>query len=147
MSSDQGRGRGRGRAGARQQQQGGGGGPADGAAQAMGNLALGDGGGRGGARGGARGGGRGGASGGATRREFKAADYDLVQTREGKAKKGSSGQPINLLANYYSFTKKQERILLQYRVDLNIDEDRTFARKAIVRRIQKHLPQYLFDGT
>jgi hypothetical protein len=145
MSSDQGRGRGRGRAGARQQQQGGGGGggPADGAAQAMGNLALGDGNGRGGARGGARGGGRG----GATRREFGPADYDLVQTREGQAKKGSSGQPINLLANYYSFTKKQERILLQYRVDLNIDEDRTFVRKAIVRRIKNLLPRYLFDGT
>ena len=40
-----------------------------------------------------------------------------------------------------------DRLLLQYRVDLNIDEDRTFARKSIVKRIKDKIPTYLFDGT
>ena len=74
--------------------------------------------------------------------------YDLVATSNpGESKQGFKGTPIQLLGNYFGFKMKADRLLLQYRVDLNIDEDRTFVRKSIVKRIKEKLPAYLFDGT
>jgi len=103
---------------------------------------------RGGGRGqggGGRGGGRGGGAG--NRRDF-ADQYDLVATRNpGESKQGTKGTPIPLFGNYFGFQMRGDRLLLQYRVDINIDEDRTFARKSIVKRIKDKIPAYLFDGT
>ncbi len=77
-----------------------------------------------------------------------AARHDLVVTRRpGESKQGTTGAPIKLVANYFKFNRKTERVLLQYRVDLSISEDFTGNRKKIVRRIKDRLPPHLFDGT
>ena len=74
--------------------------------------------------------------------------YDLVATRNpGESKQGTKGTPIPLFGNYFGFQMRGDRLLLQYRVDINIDEDRTCARKSIVKRIKDKIPAYLFDGT
>lgn len=75
---------------------------------------------------------------------------DLVKTRpEGLTSKcGSTGTPIALRSNYFKINKAGAARMYAYHVTLKseMEEERTFVRKCIVRRLAKVLPTYLFDG-
>ncbi|CAG9785688.1 unnamed protein product [Diatraea saccharalis] len=62
-------------------------------------------------------------------------------------KKGSSGTPIDLLANYFTVETTPQWRLYQYHVDVTPEEDSTGVRKALLRVHSKTLGGYLFDGT
>ncbi len=74
--------------------------------------------------------------------------YDLVHTRPADldSKQGQSGRQIALRANYFSLDQKPDHRVYQYKVDLNVEEERTFVRKIVVKRVGD-LPIYIFDGT
>ncbi|XP_011300056.1 protein aubergine [Fopius arisanus] len=62
-------------------------------------------------------------------------------------KKGISGDVINLTTNYYKILEKPDWCLYQYRVDFKPEEDRTIARKGLLRQHRQALGSYIFDGT
>ncbi|XP_050436939.1 piwi-like protein Siwi [Adelges cooleyi] len=64
-----------------------------------------------------------------------------------KGKKGTSGQPVALLANYFPITSNSKWCLYQYRVDFDPDEDRIFVKRSLLRQHKEKFGGYLFDGT
>ncbi|XP_059471970.1 piwi-like protein Siwi [Neocloeon triangulifer] len=62
------------------------------------------------------------------------------------SKKGSTGQPINLMANYFKLCKVTNCTLYQYHVDFTPEEDRPKVRKALLRKHAEELGGHLFDG-
>ncbi|XP_063905421.1 piwi-like protein Siwi [Zophobas morio] len=64
-------------------------------------------------------------------------------------KKGTSGNSINLLSNYFPLLQKGTWCLYQYRVDMAPDIDHTGKRKGLVREATRELLRggYIFDGT
>ncbi|XP_059092216.1 piwi-like protein Siwi [Tigriopus californicus] len=143
-----GRGRGRARGGDQ-----GSNGNGAGLAQRMGQMGL-DGHGATGGGGGERSMGRGVTRGGARnsaediqrRNDF----MDLVKTRPASltSKCGVSGTPVALRANYFKINKSGAARMFSYHVTLKseMEEERSFVRKIIVRRLAQVLPVYLFDG-
>jgi len=74
---------------------------------------------------------------------------EIIRTRSAdlENKKGTSGQEVHILSNYFRLFSKTNWRLLQYRVDFKPDEDQTFIRKMLVRDVKDRLPKYMFDGT
>lgn len=62
-------------------------------------------------------------------------------------KKGTSGQPVKLLANYFPITSYTNWCLYQYRVDFNPEEDRISTKRGLLAQHRERLGGYLFDGT
>jgi aubergine len=58
---------------------------------------------------------------------------------------GTTGHPIQLMANYFKLCKVTDCILYQYHVDFQPEEDRPHARKAMLKK-QSLKGGYLFDG-
>ncbi|XP_022814819.1 piwi-like protein Siwi isoform X1 [Spodoptera litura] len=63
------------------------------------------------------------------------------------SKKGNSGTPVNLLANYFAVETTPHFRMYQYHVDFSPDEDNTFVRKSLVRIHQRVLGWHVFDGS
>ncbi|CAH0714406.1 unnamed protein product, partial [Brenthis ino] len=63
------------------------------------------------------------------------------------SKKGKTGTPLDLCANYFNVETTPNWSLYQYHVDIQPEEDSTGVRKALLRVHQKTLGGYLFDGT
>ncbi|XP_054282186.1 piwi-like protein Siwi [Macrosteles quadrilineatus] len=64
------------------------------------------------------------------------------------SKKGTSGQPVRLQANYFSLVNKPDWCLYQYRVDFKPEIDASFERKKLLRVQNQNIGgQYIFDGT
>uniref|UniRef100_A0A1B6F8K3 Piwi domain-containing protein n=2 Tax=Cuerna arida TaxID=1464854 RepID=A0A1B6F8K3_9HEMI len=65
-----------------------------------------------------------------------------------KSKKGTSGQPILIQANYFSLVEKTDWCLYQYRVDFDPSIDLTWERKKLLRDQKNNIKcEYIFDGT
>ncbi|XP_026764636.1 piwi-like protein Siwi [Galleria mellonella] len=64
-----------------------------------------------------------------------------------QSKKGTSGTPLDLIANYFTVKTTPQWSLYQYHVDISPEEDNTTVRKGLLRVHQKTLGGYLFDGT
>ncbi|XP_015122024.1 piwi-like protein Siwi [Diachasma alloeum] len=62
-------------------------------------------------------------------------------------KKGTTGKPLQLTANYFKIKTKADWCLYQYRVDFAPEEDRTAVRKGLLRLHKERLGSYIFDGT
>ncbi|XP_076644828.1 aubergine isoform X1 [Halictus rubicundus] len=62
-------------------------------------------------------------------------------------KKGTTGQPVNLQANYFKLLATTDWCLYQYRVDFAPEEDRTIVRKGLLRLHKESVGAYVFDGT
>ncbi|XP_026671675.1 piwi-like protein Siwi isoform X2 [Ceratina calcarata] len=62
-------------------------------------------------------------------------------------KKGTTGNPIPLQANYFKLLAQTDWCLYQYRVDFAPEEDRTVVRKGMLRQHKEALGAYVFDGT
>ncbi|KAL5238818.1 hypothetical protein ACI65C_006228 [Semiaphis heraclei] len=62
-------------------------------------------------------------------------------------KQGTSGQPIQLLANYFPMTSFKNWCLYQYRVDFNPEEERISTKRGLLAQHRERLRGYLFDGT
>ncbi|KAJ1526745.1 hypothetical protein ONE63_008324 [Megalurothrips usitatus] len=73
----------------------------------------------------------------------------ILRTRPDQlaTKKGSTGEPIGLLANYFRIQTVPDWALHQYRVDIAPEEDRTGERKFLLRAHRDKLGGHLFDGT
>ncbi|KAL4715482.1 hypothetical protein ACJJTC_009108 [Scirpophaga incertulas] len=63
-----------------------------------------------------------------------------------ESKKGTSGTPLDLLANYFTVQTTPQWSLYQYHVDVSPEEDSTGVRKALMRVHSKILGGYIFDG-
>ncbi|XP_063975996.1 piwi-like protein Siwi isoform X2 [Diachasmimorpha longicaudata] len=75
---------------------------------------------------------------------------DILSTRPKHVrdcKKGSSGYPITLQANYFKVLEHADWCLYQYRVDFEPEEDHTMIKKGLVRQCREQLGSYIFDGT
>ncbi|XP_063601294.1 piwi-like protein Siwi [Penaeus indicus] len=113
-------------------------------------------GGRGWDRGGGRGGGRGGRGGGRGEgrprpdvlQVMSQTKEEVVWTRPQHVtdKKGTTGMPIILRANYYQVNAVPDWALCLYRVDFIPDEERTFVKKELLRQHASVLGNYIFDG-
>ncbi|XP_030029276.2 piwi-like protein Siwi [Manduca sexta] len=64
-----------------------------------------------------------------------------------QSKKGTSGTPLDLCANYFTVQTTPQWCLYQYHVDISPEEDSTGVRKSLLRIHAKTLGGYLFDGT
>ncbi|KAM3966529.1 piwi like RNA-mediated gene silencing protein aubergine [Aphomia sociella] len=64
-----------------------------------------------------------------------------------QSKKGTTGTPLDLLANYFLVQTTPQWRLYQYHVDVSPEEDSTVVRKGLLRVHQNTLGGYLFDGT
>ncbi|XP_076292717.1 aubergine isoform X2 [Lasioglossum baleicum] len=62
-------------------------------------------------------------------------------------KKGTTGQAVNLQANYFKLLATTDWCLYQYRVDFAPEEDRTIVRKGLLRLHKETVGAYVFDGT
>ncbi|XP_076545274.1 piwi-like protein Siwi [Osmia lignaria lignaria] len=62
-------------------------------------------------------------------------------------KKGSTGNAIQLQANFFKLLATTDWCLYQYRVDFAPEEDRTVVRKGLLRLHREKLGAYVFDGT
>ncbi|OWR52118.1 aubergine protein [Danaus plexippus plexippus] len=73
----------------------------------------------------------------------------IVRTRPETvtSKKGSTGAPLDLCANYFTIQTTPQWSLYQYHVDVDPEEDNTAVRKGLLRIHAKTLGGYLFDGT
>lgn len=60
---------------------------------------------------------------------------------------GTSGQPVNVTANYFQLTAHTDWIVNQYRVDFSPDVDHIGIRKGLVKVHKESLGGYIFDGT
>ena len=74
-------------------------------------------------------------------------DTDRTRPQNLETKIGTSGQEIQLTANYFELEQRPDTKLFQYRVDFSLEEDRTFMKKALLRQHKDELPQYMFDGS
>ncbi|XP_052739671.1 piwi-like protein Siwi [Bicyclus anynana] len=63
------------------------------------------------------------------------------------SKKGATGQPLNLMANYFTVKTTPQWSLYQYHVDITPEEDRTGIKKALMRIHKNTFGGYLYDGT
>ncbi|KAG7167994.1 piwi-like 3 [Homarus americanus] len=61
-------------------------------------------------------------------------------------KKGKTGQPIILRANYYEIKSTPDWALCMYHVTFTPDEDRTHMKKLLLRQHVSTLGNYIFDG-
>ncbi|XP_015434182.1 PREDICTED: LOW QUALITY PROTEIN: protein aubergine-like [Dufourea novaeangliae] len=62
-------------------------------------------------------------------------------------KKGTTGTPTMLQANFFKLLATTDWCLYQYRVDFAPEEDRTVIRKGLLRLHKEKLGAYVFDGT
>ena len=84
-------------------------------------------------------------------REKEIEKMDVVQSRPEKytgdnVKKGISGTPVNLLANFFNLNKKTDWGIYNYRVDFKPDEERTFVKKSLLKPHAAAVGPYIFDG-
>uniref|UniRef100_A0A2H1V8Y3 SFRICE_015587 n=1 Tax=Spodoptera frugiperda TaxID=7108 RepID=A0A2H1V8Y3_SPOFR len=63
------------------------------------------------------------------------------------SKKGSTGNAVNLIANYFAVETTPHFRMYQYHVDFSPDEENTFVRKSLMRIHQKVLGWHVFDGS
>lgn len=63
------------------------------------------------------------------------------------SKKGSSGQPVQLLTNYFRLLKQPDWQLYQYRVDFSPPVELRGLRNRLIFEQKAALGGYLFDGT
>ncbi|CAG4918650.1 unnamed protein product [Colias eurytheme] len=73
----------------------------------------------------------------------------VLRTRPAQitSKKGSTGTPLDLIANYFTVETTPQWCLYQYHVEFNPEEDRTFVRKSLLKIHMVKFGGYLFDGT
>jgi len=75
---------------------------------------------------------------------------DYLKTRPDHvvSKVGTIGLPLQLVSNYFpvQLTGDLNWRLQQFRVDFNPEQDNTFIRKVLVRKLVDELPAYIFDG-
>ncbi|XP_046667762.1 piwi-like protein Siwi [Homalodisca vitripennis] len=65
-----------------------------------------------------------------------------------KSKKGHTGRPVIIQANYFSLVEKTDWCLYQYRVDFDPSIDLTWERKKLLRDQKNNIKcEYIFDGT
>lgn len=91
-----------------------------------------------------------GAGRGAVRGKRQLMGHEILFTRpkDLESKKGISGSPIKLTANYFALTSVIDWNLFQYRVDFAPDEERTtIKRKLFGTAVKDLLAGYIFDGT
>lgn len=85
------------------------------------------------------------------RMEIAKRKMDLVPTRpkEVENKRGTSGIPVDLIANFFRFNLKPEYVVLKHRVDFNRQDldDQTNEKKKLLFQVKSKLPNYVFDGT
>ncbi|XP_053601023.1 piwi-like protein Siwi isoform X2 [Plodia interpunctella] len=62
------------------------------------------------------------------------------------SKKGTTGRPLDLMANYFTVETTPQWCLYQYHVDVDPAEDSTAVRKGLLRVHGPTLGGYLFDG-
>ncbi|KAJ2950021.1 hypothetical protein O0L34_g11358 [Tuta absoluta] len=72
----------------------------------------------------------------------------ILRTRPAtvESKKGSTGDPLDVCANYFTVETTPQWCLYQYHVDFQPEEDSTGLRKALLRVHANTLGGYLFDG-
>ncbi|KAJ4439863.1 hypothetical protein ANN_07991 [Periplaneta americana] len=70
-----------------------------------------------------------------------------LNDKEVKSKKGTSGRPVCLNANYFRLETVSKWQLYQYRVDFEPEEDRKMVQSYLLREHKETLRGYLFDGT
>lgn len=63
------------------------------------------------------------------------------------SKKGNTGTPLDLTANYFTVETTPNWSLYQYHVDFSPEEDNTGVRKGLLRIHAKTLGGYIFDGS
>ncbi|XP_013193160.1 piwi-like protein Siwi [Amyelois transitella] len=63
------------------------------------------------------------------------------------SKKGTTGRPLDLMANYFTVETTPQWRLYQYHVDVDPAEDSTAVRKGLLRVHAPTLGGYLFDGS
>lgn len=63
------------------------------------------------------------------------------------SKIGTTGQPLNLTANYFKMLANKEWDIFQYRVDFNPEIEDARLKKALLRREKAKIGGNLFDGT
>lgn len=84
-------------------------------------------------------------------REFidMAVAKEISITRNSKltSKKGATGKPIDLIANYFPLKTVKDWDIFQYRVDFAPNIEDTRIRKGLVRQEKAKLPGNCFDGT
>lgn len=97
----------------------------------------------------ASGGGVRGAPSGGVRGRPTRADILMTRPKNIQNKQGSSGRPINLMANYFQLLHAGKWALYQYRVDFSPAVDATSTRKFLMRTGMREVIKggYLFDGT
>ncbi|ODN00102.1 Protein piwi [Orchesella cincta] len=73
---------------------------------------------------------------------------DHVKSRQSTlpSKKGTSGVEVALVANFFKLVKLTDFGLFQYHLDFKPDEERTSIKKALVKRHEKVLGAFIFDG-
>ncbi len=71
--------------------------------------------------------------------------YTRPDGRENK--KGTTGNDLNIITNYFRVAKKPDSRLEQWRVDFTPDVDSMAERKALIKSLQATLGVHLFDGT
>jgi len=75
--------------------------------------------------------------------------HDLVPSRSADltSKRGTTGQPVNLLANFFVLDKRPNWCIYHYRVDFVPEETLTPFKKSLVRAHEHTLGAYMFDGS
>ncbi|XP_076679730.1 aubergine isoform X3 [Andrena cerasifolii] len=71
----------------------------------------------------------------------------LTRPKDMHSKKGTTGNPVTLQANYFKLPATTDWCLYQYRVDFAPEEDRTVVRKGLLRLHKEKVGAYVFDGT
>jgi len=82
--------------------------------------------------------------------KFEAQDrYDNVRSRaiDLNSKVGTSGSPVELIANFFPMVTKPTWCLYNYRVDYSPDEERPAMKKRLLRIHNATLGANIFDGT
>ncbi|XP_023290765.1 piwi-like protein Siwi isoform X2 [Orussus abietinus] len=74
-------------------------------------------------------------------------DLLVTRPRDLKTKKGMSGRPVKLQANYFKLLTTTNWCIFQYRVDFSPEEVRTVVRKGLLKIHSKSIGAYIFDGT
>ena len=73
---------------------------------------------------------------------------DVVKTKPETltSKRGTGGDPCNLITNYFGLKTKMDMRLNSYRLDFNRKIELTAQKKALIRRLEKQLPTNICDG-
>lgn len=82
------------------------------------------------------------------RRQLAPVEIPRTRPTHVVSKLGLSGEKVKLQANYFCLETRADWVVYQYRVDFNVEEDRTVVKKAWLREHKEKLGnKYLFDGS